>query len=111
MDGTGALRCGGWCNSPSHYWLQLGRLGDWWYSFKISEKSSILAVGEALTPYCVAASKADPLSADVIAKLATASSYQKRAIIENAGWATPLGADKPNRALAESCLLSLDSKT
>jgi hypothetical protein len=78
---------------------------------KISEKSSILAVGEALTPYCVAASKADPLSADVMAKLATASSYQKRAIIENAGWATPLGADKPNRALAESCLLSLDSKT
>ncbi len=40
---------------------------------KISEKSSILAVGEALTPYSVAASKADPLSADVMTKLATAS--------------------------------------
>ena len=77
---------------------------------KISEKPSILAVGEAVTPYYVAALKVDPLSADVMAKLAAASSYQKRAIVGTVGCATPLGADKPNRALAEPCLLSLDSK-
>ena len=52
----------------------------------------------------------DPLSADVMAKLAAASSYQKRAIVEAVACAIPLGADKPNRALAEPCLLSLDSK-
>ena len=59
----------------------------------MSEKSSIAAVAEALTPYCLAASEADPLAAGVMAELEKASGYNKRSILEKSGWAIPLGAD------------------
>jgi hypothetical protein len=74
---------------------------------EMSGKQSVTAVAMALTPYCVAASKADPNSAAVLAELEAASSYQRRGIVEKAGWATPLGADKPDRALADACQTAL----
>jgi hypothetical protein len=30
-------------------------------------------------------------------------------MVEKAGWATPLGADKPNTALAQACQLALSA--
>ncbi len=39
--------------------------------------------------------------------LGDASAYSRKGIVEKAGWATPLGADKPNGALAEACQLKL----
>lgn len=74
---------------------------------EMSSKSSIAAVASALTPYCVLNSQNDPKSADVMAELERASTFQRRGIVEKAGWATPLGAEKPNRALAEACQIEL----
>jgi len=74
---------------------------------EMSSKSSIAAVASALTPYCVQNSQNDPKSTDVMAELDEASSFGRRGIVEKAGWATPLGAEKPDRALAEACQIAL----
>lgn len=74
---------------------------------EMSSKSSIAAVAAALTPYCVQNSQNDPKSADVMAELEKASSFQRRDIVVKAGWATPLGAENPDRALAEACQIEL----
>ena len=89
----------------------MGRLGQRWHCFKNVRKSSIAAVAEALTPYCLAASEADPLAAGIMAELEKASGYNKRSILENSGWAIPLGAEKSNRELVISCLTALENKT
>lgn len=80
-------------------------------ALKMSQASSSAAVAEALTPYCIAASKADPLAADVMAELKKASGYNKRGILDKSGWAIPLGAEKSNKELVKSCLIALESKT
>jgi hypothetical protein len=80
-------------------------------ALEMSEKASKTAVVDALTPYCVSASKADPLSAEKFAQLKGATGWKKRSLLEESGWATPLDADRPNRALADACLLALESKT
>lgn len=73
----------------------------------MSSKNSTAAVAMVLTPYCIQNSQTDPLSAEVLAELKAASSYKRRGIVEKAGWATPLGAEKPDRALAEACQIEL----
>ena len=70
---------------------------------EMSSDNSRSAVAMALTPYCLQNSKNDPNSMDVLAKFGEAKSYKRRGIVEEAGWATPLGAEKPDRALAEAC--------
>jgi hypothetical protein len=77
---------------------------------KMSSKSSMAAVAAALMPYCLQNSQGDPNSMDVLAKFEKASSYQRRGIVEEAGWATPLGAERPDRALAEACQVALEEK-
>lgn len=67
------------------------------------DTASTEAVVAVMTPYCVAQSKSAPNSMEVLAALKAASSYNRREIIEKAGWATPLGLSEPNRALAISC--------
>ncbi len=74
---------------------------------QMSGKQSIAATAMALTPYCVQKSQSDPKSTDVLAEINNASVYKRRGIVEESGWATPLGADKPDRALAEACLAAL----
>lgn len=74
---------------------------------QMSSKNSLAAVATVLTPYCVRMSKSDPKSTDIMAELNKASTYQRRRIVEEAGWATPLGAEKPDRALAEACQIEL----
>ena len=73
----------------------------------MSSDASAAAVTMALTPYCVQNSKNDPRSIEVLAELESASTFQRRGIVEKAGWATPLGAVKPNRALADACQIAL----
>ena len=70
---------------------------------KMAENASIDAVVSVMTPYCVAQSKSAPNSVEVLAALKVANSYDRRSIIEKAGWATPLGGTTPNTALAVSC--------
>ena len=76
---------------------------------QIAQEASDSAVAVALTPQCIARSVADPALADVMAELDAASTWKKRSIVEKSGWATPLGADKPSRELAESCLIALEN--
>ena len=75
---------------------------------KMTQEASNSAVAAALTPHCLARSVADPASADIMADLDKAGIWQKRSIIEKAGWATPLGSEKPSWELAESCLIKLE---
>jgi hypothetical protein len=69
----------------------------------MADNASADAVVAVMTPYCVAQSKTAPNSAEVLAALKAAESYDRRGIIEKAGWATPMGASGPNRELAVSC--------
>ena len=78
---------------------------------EMSSKDSMAAVATALTPYCVQNSQDDPKSTEVLAKLKEAGSYKRRSIVEDAGWATPLGAEKPDRALAQACQIELAKET
>lgn len=78
---------------------------------KMSSEESQAAVAAVLTPYCVEKSQMDPKSTDILAELDKASTYQRRGIIEKAGWATPLGAEKPDRDLAEACQTALTKGT
>ncbi|WP_346909487.1 hypothetical protein [uncultured Roseibium sp.] len=80
-------------------------------AMEMSKKQSMAAAVTALTPYCVRKSKDDPNSADLMAKIEEASGYKKRSMVEETGWATPLGAEKPDRALAEACLSALTGNT
>jgi pimeloyl-ACP methyl ester carboxylesterase len=75
----------------------------------LARKEAVAAIAAALTPYCIERSKADPNSIQLIAELKAASSFNRRGIVEKAGWATPLGAEKPDRELAQACQLALSA--
>lgn len=71
----------------------------------MATKAANAAVASALIPYCV--DRAGAADATAMTALKDASAYSRKGIVEKAGWATPLGADKPNSALAEACQLKL----
>lgn len=70
---------------------------------KMADDASSVAVASSLTPYCLERARADPRSVELMAELKAASGFNRRGIVEKAGWATPLGSDQPVRALAQSC--------
>jgi hypothetical protein len=70
---------------------------------KAAASASVAGVAMALTPYCIAMSKSDPAAATVLAELKAATGYNRRGVLEKAGWATPLGASKPDSQLAAAC--------
>ena len=80
-------------------------------AMEMSDKDSSAAVAMVLTPYCVQKSQDDPESAAVLAELEKARGYNRRGIVEKAGWATPLGAESPDRELAEACQIALNTDT
>lgn len=61
------------------------------------------AVALSLTPYCLERARTDPRSEALMEELNDAYGFQRSGIVEKAGWATPLGADRPVPALARSC--------
>jgi hypothetical protein len=73
----------------------------------LAKKQSMTAVTAALLPYCLERSAGDPNAIAVMAELAAASNFGRKAVVEKAGWATPLGMDKPNSDLAQACQLAL----
>jgi hypothetical protein len=77
----------------------------------LASTRSAEAVAVALTPYCVLKSQSDPNKMGVQDELDKAGSYQRLAIIEKAGWATPIGAESPNHVLARACLSALEEKS
>jgi hypothetical protein len=74
---------------------------------KMADSASIAAVTAAMTPYCVERAKNDPRSVEVLAELQAAQGYNRRGVIEKAGWATLPGAEKPNNDLARACEMAL----
>ena len=61
------------------------------------------AVVTALTPFCVAKAQQDTDVAKLTKFRAEGSSYTRRGLVSDAGWATLLGSTAPNYALAEAC--------
>ena len=61
------------------------------------------AVVAALIPHCLARAENDPAASVVLAELKDARAMNRRAIVEKAGWATPINEERPNRALAQAC--------
>lgn len=60
-------------------------------------------VAIALTPYCLEKSRNDPAVVNILAEFKAAPAYSRRSLIEKSGWATPLGTEQPNTALATAC--------
>ncbi len=67
------------------------------------------AVVAALIPHCLARAENDPEASVVLAELKDARAMNRRAIVEKAGWATPINEERPNRALAQACQEALSS--
>lgn len=65
------------------------------------------SVAVALTPYCLEKSKNDPEATNIMAEYKVAPAYSRRMLIEKTGWATPLGTEQPNAALAIACSIEL----
>ena len=111
MVGIGILECRG----RDYFLAIVGFNWEGWVTgslaSKIARDAANTAVAEALTPYCIAASQADPSLPEISAQLASSGAYLKRGIIEKTGWATPLGSEKSHRQLAEACLIALEKKS
>jgi hypothetical protein len=85
-------------------------MGGWVTPGVAREQAEITAnnaVALALTPYCVSEATNNPNAASVLTELNSASSYQRRGIVSDAGWATPMGETEPNSALAQRCQQAL----
>ncbi|MBK8085190.1 MAG: hypothetical protein IPK28_15975 [Devosia sp.] len=72
----------------------------------LASKAANAAVATALTPYCLDRAAAGDAETAMI-EFKGAAAYSRKGIVEKAGWATPLGADKPNTDLAQACQLKL----
>ncbi|PSJ57520.1 hypothetical protein [Kumtagia ephedrae] len=70
---------------------------------RMADNAAAAAVVVSLTPYCLERSRTDPRSSDVLADLKIVRAFQRPDLVVQAGWATPLGEDRPNRALASAC--------
>jgi hypothetical protein len=84
-------------------WTTAGAASD------LARKQSVAAIVEVLTPYCLERAASDPNAVALMAEF-TASGSNRLAVVEKAGWATPLGAETPHRELARACQLALASQ-
>jgi hypothetical protein len=73
----------------------------------LADKQTASAVAAALMPYCLERSEMDPQAATILVSMKAATGSSRRTILEKAGWATPLGTEKPNLELAQACQLKL----
>lgn len=92
----------------------LAIIGFSWGGWMTASKAEKLATDKArfevvaaLVPVCVEQSQQDPRSAETLAELKGASSYQRRDILMKAGWATMPGSSDPNRNVASACMEKL----
>jgi dienelactone hydrolase len=66
-----------------------------------------LEVVAALVPICIEQSRQDPQVVETLAQLKSASSYKRRDMLMNAGWATMPGTSEPDRNVAKACIEEL----
>lgn len=78
-----------------------------WVTHGTSERLIVSNISDgvalALTPYCLEKSRNDPAVVNILAEFKAAPAYSRRSLIEKSGWATPLGTEQPNTALATAC--------
>jgi hypothetical protein len=72
-------------------------------SIKAGELVGKDAVIERLAPICVAQFNQDPDNAGKLEELKGLSSYQRSQYVQDQGWATMPGEEKPDRKVAEAC--------
>lgn len=58
----------------------------------LAEETLRTVVAAALMPYCVDRATSDPKSVRNLGELSAARGFDRRIIVERAGWATPLGS-------------------
>jgi dienelactone hydrolase len=62
----------------------------------------------ALVPVCLKNSRLDTSRMEKLAKIKEATSYKRRDVVMETGWATLPGSDKADRDLAQACIEGLD---
>jgi pimeloyl-ACP methyl ester carboxylesterase len=78
-----------------------------WVSASASQKAAETmakdAVVERLAPICVAQFNQDPDNATKLNELTEMTSYQRAQYVQDQGWATISGDEKPDRKVADAC--------
>lgn len=62
----------------------------------------------AMVPVCLEMARSDPKRQAKLETIRTASRYQQRDALMEAGWATVPGTDGPDRDIAQACLAVID---
>ena len=75
---------------------------------RMAKERAEAAVVDVLTPICVEKFNAQADAPAKLTEFKKASTWDRRLIIENGGWATVPGANAPNKALARACAEGLD---
>lgn len=57
----------------------------------------------ALVPICMAQSRQDPNATAMLTEMGDTSSYNRRDMVMDAGWATMPGSARPDRDVARAC--------
>lgn len=78
---------------------------------KMAKTTADTAVVAALVPICVLKFNEQPDAVAKLTELKTVASYQQGKVLEDAGWATIPGGDKPNSAVARKCAETLINAT
>lgn len=77
-------------------------MGGWIFSSTAQEKAEAAMV-ERLAPICVAQSKQDSTMGQKVRALKKLDYSKRGEFVENQGWATMPGENKPDSAIAERC--------
>lgn len=76
---------------------------------KMASEKAQLEVIAALVPICLNQFEHDPNSASTIAELKGASTYKRRDILIEAGWATMPGSSAANTSVANACMQKIST--
>jgi hypothetical protein len=71
---------------------------------EMAKRTAQQAVVERLAPICVAQYNQDPGKELKIQELAATSAYQRRGYVQDQGWATMPGEQRPDRDVADVCV-------
>lgn len=77
---------------------------------KMASQQAQSEVVAALVPICVDQSSKDPKVSATLAQLKDASSFKRRDMLMQAGWATMPGSSDPDRDVASACVDQLAAK-
>ncbi|MBN8293257.1 hypothetical protein JI664_14880 [Rhodobacter sp. NTK016B] len=85
--------------------------GGWVTGGTSSERAMTMAhddVVAAMVPVCLEMARTDPERAAKLELIRAASTYQRRVVLMETGWATVPGTDEPDRDIAQACLAELE---